>query len=223
MIKIILWRLSYHFFCFLKLIGWKGPQVRYFAYGGNLDPKVIQRRNITLVSFSPYFLENYQLVFNHSIPYKNLAMGSVDPCEGKKVPGMLYVIHKIDELRLDCMEAHWIFKRYGKKNLIDENENAFFFFYSNRPQEGLFPLTVYAEKLLNGYQAIGNIPEEYIEFIKNTPTIENRVPLNPPHFLIQDYECLGKFLKPLLVAYDRLCLKFFGKLIAKPSWIEKFY
>ncbi len=36
----------YHAICLAKVCGYRGRSVQYFAFGANLDPKVLEKRNI---------------------------------------------------------------------------------------------------------------------------------------------------------------------------------
>lgn len=223
MLRIFLWRLIYHFLCFLKLVGAKGGTTHYFAYGGNLDPEVLKKRNIWPKSRKEFILDNYKLTFNHATPFKDLAMASIEESPGSKVPGVIYELNKIDTLRLDCMEAHIVFNRYGK-TFVRTSENAKIFFYkTNRPRSGLSPTRAYLDKILNGYSLLNQVDGDFLEDLKKTPTIPGFVAKETPEFLIQNYETCGDRLKPLLVWYDRKCVSVFASLIFKPSFFEKFY
>ena len=223
MLRIFLWRLIYHFFCFLKLTGMKGQTVQYFAYGGNLDPEVLKKRNIWPKSRKEFILDNYKLTFNHETPFKDLAMASIEKSPGSKVPGVIYELNTIDVLRLDCMESHIVFNRYGK-NFIRTSDNTEIFFYkTNRPRAGLSPTRAYLDKILNGYSLLKQVYGSFLEDLKKTPTIPGFVAKETPEFLIRNYEIYGKSLKSLLVWYDRKCVTVFASLIFKPSFFEKFY
>jgi len=66
-----------------------------------------------------YLLQDFELKFSHQIPFKDAAMACIEPSEGSSVPGVIYTISKIDELRLDCMESHIVFNRHGKHRVDD--------------------------------------------------------------------------------------------------------
>lgn len=78
MLRILIWRLLYHYFCLLKSLGYRGKKVFYFAFGANLDPNVLATRNIQPHSQINFTLSDYTIKFNHEIPFKKAAMASIE-------------------------------------------------------------------------------------------------------------------------------------------------
>jgi hypothetical protein len=219
---IFVWRLTYHFLCFLKLLGLRGGTSQYFAYGGNLDPAILERRNIRPLQTSEFTLKDYALAFNHEIPFKDAAMASIQKTPNQNVTGLLYEIYQIDVLRLDCMEAHLFFNRYGKTFELTTEGSKFFFYTTNTPREGLKPTRNYLDRILTGYSQLKSVDPTFLENLKNTPTVPGFFPKDPPNFLIKNYLYFGKPLRPILVWYDKFCVSLFAALISKPSFLEKF-
>ena len=223
MLKIFLWRSIYNYFCFLKLIGFRGAKVHYFAFGANLDPTVLKGRNIIPYSRTQFVLKNFAIRFNHEIPFKDAAMASIEPSSQENITGVIYEIDKIDERRLDCMESHIIFNRYGKKYGKDEVGNSFFFYSSNCPKDGLSPTAAYLKKILNGYELIDPKPTQFIEKLSRIKTIDGFHPKDPPNFLVKNYNQFGMRLRSTLIWYDKKCVSVFASLIFKPSLFEKYF
>lgn len=221
MLRILVWRLAYHFFCFLKAIGIQGRSQFYFAYGGNLDPQVLRRRKIHPLRHMDYLLEGFRLTFDHEIPYKGAAMASITPSTGERVPGRIYEIRWIDSCRLDCMEAHTVFRRYAKRWMDVPGLGFCFYYRTNRSKSDLLPLKDYVRKILEGYRLLSVVDSKALENLERIPALDQRVPKDPPDFLIRNYEALGRSLRPLLVWYDRKCVRLFAAMIFKPSWFER--
>ena len=151
-------------------------------------------------------------------------MASIEPKDGNLVPGTIYKISKIDELRLDCMVAHLIFNRYGKVIISDDLATEPFYFYStNCPAEGLKPTKTYLDKLLTGYKLNSQTPANFFQSLANVESIERLSTKNPPEFLIENYDCFTPVFRKSLVAYDKFCVKIFAALIFKPSFFERFF
>lgn len=221
MLKIFLWRLIYHAFCLFKMCGYRGTKELYFAFGGNLDPEVLKRRNISPLSKREHVLSGYELKFNHEIPFRDAGMASIEPSEGKKVYGVIYEIYKIDLLRLDCMEAFFVFQRYIRESMDLFENRKVYCYRTNRPKNGLKPTENYLNKIVRGYKLIQNVPHAYIEDLKKTSTVERFFEKDPPYFLIKNYASMGPLLASIFKRYDKFCVKVFAKLIFKPSFFER--
>lgn len=167
----------------------------------------------------PYVLKGYKLTFNHEVPFKDVAKASLEKSQNDEVPGVIYEIYQIDAARLDCMESHTVFNRYGQSSFEVDDKDVFFY-KSNCTKDGLRPTKLHLQKILNGYKQIGNTGLDFIQKLENTPTIEQMIPRDPPFFFIKNYDALGP-LRPLLMWYDKMCVKLFASLILKPSPFER--
>jgi hypothetical protein len=222
MLRIILWRLSFELLSFLKFLGFKGKTGFYFAYGANLDPVVLKKRRIHYKSKEVVLLKGYKLHFNHEIPFEGMASASIEEASpNESVPGVLYELHKIDEWRMDCFEASWIFGRYLKVR-SHLNGKDFYFYRSGRSLAGLKPSRIYLNKILNGYRLLTEVDPAYLKALEETPALDEMIPMKIPRFLVLNYECFGKTLAPLLHAYDRLCMKVFLFFIFRPAIFDRF-
>lgn len=221
MLTVIIWRLWFEFLCLLKVLGVRGKVTYYFAFGANLDPEVLKKRKIEVFNRKFIWLENFEVKFNHETPFEDCGFASIEKSDGKRVPGVILTIPKIDALRMDCFEACFMFKRYRKAYVKIDSQNVFYY-YSGRPIEGLKPTKIYLEKILRGYNLILKPDSSFISKLKQTESIPEMKVKYPPRFLIINYNLLGVYMKPILEKYDYLCMKFFIFFIFKNSIFQRF-
>lgn len=220
MFKITIWRVWFEILSFLKLTGWNGGRSYYFAFGANMDPAVLEKRRITVHSRNFAWLEGFEVKFNHEIPFEGCGFASIEKNENQKVPGVILEISKIDEWRMDCFEACFLFQRY-RKGHAKINGMKVFYYYSGRPLEGLKPTTDYLKKILKGYELLLEANSPFIQKIKQMDSIAEMKPKNPPRFLITNYDKFGTTIAPFLKCYDKWCMKYFIYFIFRPSVFQK--
>lgn len=121
---------------------------------------------------------------------------------------------------MDCLEALVILRRH-RRIRVDTPVGSAFAYVSNSPKPNLKPPRAYLEKLLRGYELCQHVSQDYLQALSETPTIERFIYRDPPNFLCSDYERFPRKLRGVVVAYDKLCLRFFARLIMKPSPIER--
>src|SRR5690606_570231 len=106
-------------------------QIRYFAYGSNMNPARMQARGLRYFQAVAATLDGFRLRFNkqsHSRP--EVAYANIVPASGSCVEGVLYSLEEEAELlKMDLFEGTPV--RYSRERL------AF------RTAEGLFPGWVY--------------------------------------------------------------------------------
>jgi hypothetical protein len=89
--------------------------VRYFAFGSNLNPDVLERRTLSSIGSLTYqrvVLDNYQLVFNQGSAARGLS-ASVEPKFGSTTHGLLYKLNLIQFAALRATE-----KGYDIENVL---------------------------------------------------------------------------------------------------------
>ena len=210
MLKVLLWRLRYRFLGILKRAGFRGRDVWTFTYGANLDPDVLRDRKIVVLERRPFLLHDFELQFNHEVPYEQVGMASIEPRSRSSVYGALLRISHVDELRLDCQEAHAVMGEYLKVRCRSEGQRPDFYFYrSNRRRDGLLPTAGYVEKILRGYLNLSPVPVPQIQEIEMTQRLEAMVPRQPPRFFIRDYASIGRPWLGLARIYDLATTKLF--------------
>ncbi len=223
MLRIFLWRLTFEVLHLFKALGFRGPNVSYFAYGGNLDPEVMKNRGMSIKASLPATLSGFVFKFNHEVPFIGVGMASIEKSSERSVYGVLYTLPKIDEWIMDCYESCTVLGRYRKGAVEVAGKNCFYY-YSGRPSEGLLPFRNYLQKIINGYKKILPADSDFIQQLENRPTVPVMVPKSPPRFLITNYNKFGGFLRPVLEKYDGLCVKVFVYYVFRPSlfrrWIK---
>lgn len=216
MFRLVLWRSCFELFNLLKIAGFRGKPVLYFAFGGNLSPSLMETRRISVLSSLPFLLDDYKLVFDQQGPFEGGGFASVNPTPGSSVLGMIYAIPKIDELRMDYFEATLFLRKYRKVHK-DTLEGRVYFYQTRFPKEGLSPTRKYYDGILKAYEAASPLAGGNLEELKRVRVLENEVAVTEGRLLIRDYACLGKYFRPLLAAYDRVCFWIFLKLVFRPS------
>jgi hypothetical protein len=216
MLRILLWRFTFEAFNFLKVLGVRGPDTYYFAYGANLDPAVMKNRGMSIKNAETIRLPNFVLKFNHHVPFNGVGMASIESESGNSVHGILYTLPRIDERIMDCCETVLVLRWYQKRHLR-LGDRLCFYYQSAIPQPNLLPAKAYLQKLVNGYRKMFPSDSDFISQLEKHPSVPEMVPSNPPHFLVDRYEFFGKALRPMLEAYDRGCMKLFIFFVYRPS------
>lgn len=220
MFTLVLWRLTFEALNVLKLLGFRGPKTRYFAFGANMDPAVMKRRAMTVLAGRTAVAQGYALKFTHEVPFEGMGMASIEPSPAETVRGMVYTLYKIDEWIMDCYESHRFLNRYAKVWLTLEGERCFCY-RTNRHREGLKPSQAYLTKIVTGYKTYFPQETELIARLESLESLPEMRPAHPPRMFIVDYAKYGQWLRPWREKYDELCVKAFTKLIFRPSLVDK--
>lgn len=148
------------------------PDIFYFAYGANLDPKRFEKYSMNAIPIGVAYLENYELDFGMPCEYIGKGYASIHPSEGKKVWGYLYKIDGLALTLLDIMEYAFLnhYRRIATavNRVTGEKEEAFVYI-SGLPTQGLLPSFEYQSKIIEAGKKHG-FPSEYIEHIKAFPS-----------------------------------------------------
>lgn len=125
----------------------------YIAYGSNLNLPQMARRCPTAKVLGKSELKDYELLFRGS---KTGSYATVEPCEGKNVPVILWSVGKNDEFALDRYEGYPTF--YEKENMPIELDgktvDAFVYVMTQGHQLGM-PSQRYVDTIAEGYQSAG--------------------------------------------------------------------
>lgn len=125
----------------------------YIAYGSNLNLPQMAQRCPTAKVLGASEIKDYELLFRGS---KTGSYATVEPCEGKTVPVLLWTVCKKDELALDRYEGYPMF--YEKENMalsLDGKEvNAFVYVMTEGHRLGM-PSQYYVDVIAQGYQSAG--------------------------------------------------------------------
>ncbi len=221
MVRIFIWRSLFEFLSFLKWLGYRGRVTSYFAFGANLDPSVLLRRCIEPLDSSPFWLENHRLLFNHRIPYRGAAAGSIEFFPGMKLPGVIYRLHQIDLWRLDCMESRLIMLRYQRLSFDHPQFGKVHYYKTRRSFPGLLPTENYINKICAGYRHVFGDHFPYEVELRKIPAIKDPINDPYPYLLFSNYNWGGPIGTWLCRHYDRLCLPVFLFLIFRPAFFDK--
>lgn len=221
MFKIILWRLTYELLSLLKIAGVRGPSRFYFAFGANLNPEVLRKRRIDVLSSRLVQLENFRLRFNHDVPFRKVGFASIEAYEGARVLGLLYEVPWIDEMRMDYFESNLFLKRYLKQKCVIDGEASFFYSTGRSKGHGR-PLREYRDKVLKAYSLYFDPETPEIKKLKHIECVAEPKDRWPVSFLISKYDCCGYFLRHQLMEYDALCFRLFKFFIFRDSLFQKY-
>ena len=125
----------------------------YIAYGSNLNLPEMAYRCPTAKVLGKSKLNDYELLFRGS---KTGSYATVEPCEGKSVPVLLWTVGKKDELALDRYEGCPTF--YEKENMTVEVDgqpvDAFVYVLTEGHRLGM-PSQRYVDTIAEGYETAG--------------------------------------------------------------------
>ena len=88
------------------------PEILYIAYGSNLNLSQMKHRCPTARVLGASEIQDYELVFRGS---RYSAVATIEPCDGSRVPVLLWGIQPEDEKSLDRYEGYPNF--YEKENM----------------------------------------------------------------------------------------------------------
>ncbi|KAL6047760.1 GGACT domain-containing protein [Balamuthia mandrillaris] len=227
-------------------------EIWYFAYGSNLNPKVLRRRGLCPKETRCGYLRGWKLSFMHmGFPLREPAFATVLPADaGQAVHGVLYLLSSRDWRRLLATEGTYIpvqvtVTLYKNKKTIEEAETeengekteqlvtaqtltsaTGTLFSSDIYCSSHYPSKRYLNLIIEGARLF-SLQEEYIEeVLENQPTYEPSF-LGSICFLFMAL-WLGCIILLPLVVMSRLDVKtpsFFlraAELIKRSLWLLHF-
>lgn len=135
----------------------------YVAYGSNLNLPQMAQRCPTAKVLGTSEIRDYELLFRGS---RTGSYATVEPCEGKNVPVLLWSVKPQDEKSLDRYEGYPLFyeKEAMTLSLDGKEVNAFVYVMNEGHRLGM-PSQHYVDVIAEGYQSAGfdlNILQEAI-------------------------------------------------------------
>ncbi|MCP4389025.1 MAG: gamma-glutamylcyclotransferase [Gammaproteobacteria bacterium] len=207
MLRVLLWKIGCEL-AHVKRALW--PQydrkVYYFAFGANLCQEVLDLRRIKVFESFDYVLDNACLRFSQPGFYKDHGYASADAADGEVVYGRIYLILERDALRMDYFEGVPYFEVHEKVTRQADGFE-FYFYRATRMMEGLMPTREYLDYIVDAYQQMPAVPADYLDAMRATEVLENFDPSDETGVFVSDITRWPSALQPLLVAYERLCLK----------------
>lgn len=149
-------------------------EMKYFAYGSNMDPDRMRRRGIRFYKREHAILEGWRLKFN-KIASRNPREGyaNIEKDPRSIVEGILYEIQDSDIEKLDKYEGYpnhyYRIKVRVKLDSGEEVEAITYIARSNKVREGLKPSKEYLSHLLKGCDLLS---KEYCEMLRNWETLD---------------------------------------------------
>jgi len=220
MIKIILWRLAFELKNLERVLSPSKRTVQYFAFGGNLDPKVLLKRKIKPLAEKACVLEDYEMRFTHPGAFEGMGFASIESAPGKKVYGKLYTLSQTDAARMDYYELVPLLNRY-RRLTVDQGGESFFFYQSAVPRSGLRPTKKYVQMILDGFKLADRIPADFIKNLESIETIDKLVPAENLEFRVKNIDKWPAPLVPILKKYDQTAIKLFMKYFKDCSLTER--
>ena len=136
----------------------------YIAYGSNLNLPQMAHRCPSAKVVGVTEMKDYELLFRGS---RTGSYATVEPCQGKTVPVLLWSVQSKDEKSLDQYEGYPVF--YEKENMalsLDGKEvDAFVYVMTEGHPLGM-PSQYYVDVIAEGYRSAGfdlNILQEAIK------------------------------------------------------------
>ena len=181
-------------------------KIYYFAFGANLSDDVLKLRRIKIFETFDYVLEDAALCFSQPGFYQDHGYASADAAEGDVVYGKMYLILERDAQRMDYFEGVPFFAAHEK--IYRQAEGFRFYFYrTTRIVAGLKPTREYLDYLITAYQSMPVVPRDYLASLAATEVLDRYLPLDETGLFVKDIKRWPATLRPLLVCYERLCLK----------------
>ena len=148
--------------------------IKYFAYGTNCNPELLNRKGVTFTSRQRAVLRGYRLLFNkralrESLP-QSIGFANIGPCENETVEGVLYDIGAGDLDRLD--ESQKYPKHYDRIRVVVEADSGEeeCWIYHAQPEmtaDGLVPSRNYINHILAGREFL---TQQYLDALDQSQT-----------------------------------------------------
>lgn len=220
MLRLLAWRLGLEFWNsvawllqfppFSALRRFDRP-VNYFAFGANLDPKVLARRGMRVRGEYEILLRDHALYFNQPGPIEGFGFASVEAAPGRVAYGKILTIGHIDAKRMDFFEVLPFIHRH-RRVWAEQDGQPLFFYQATHPRDGQIPTREYLDKILYSAERSAVIPPALLDELRNTPTLTELVPRRDPHFLLDSYGSGPTWWVAWRQAYDRRGVRLFRAL-----------
>lgn len=123
----------------------------YLAYGSNLNIEQMAFRCPTAKVVGSANLENYKLLFKGRY---GSAVATVEPCEGSKVPVLIWEITESDEKALDRYEGYpTLYRKENVKVKLNRKATEVMVYIMNDLYAENLPSRYYYDVILQGYKS----------------------------------------------------------------------
>jgi gamma-glutamylcyclotransferase len=147
------------------------PGARYFAYGSNLSPRIIEAWCPAARYLGPARLDGFRLAFLRRSQRWRAGAADVVPAAGHAVWGALYAVSPADLEALDRKEfvAHSGYRRREVEVELDGRRvGAATYEVVDKARDELTPRREYLELMLAGARERG-LPDEWIAELRSLP------------------------------------------------------
>lgn len=125
----------------------------YIAYGSNLNLPQMAQRCPTAKVLGATEIKDYELLFRGS---RTGSYATVEPCQGKSVPVLLWAVGKKDELALDRYEGYPTFYEKESMSVVMDGQSVDAFVYVMTAGHRLgMPSQQYVDTIAEGYKTAG--------------------------------------------------------------------
>lgn len=207
MLKLLCWWLLREW-RYLKSWRWQEGTTWYFAFGANLDAKVLKTRHMRPMAIVPFVLKDYELRFDHPSSWQGVGYASAHAAQGRQIYGHLIQLPDCDASRMDCDELVPFFRRYVRHEHEQEG-HQFYFYVSNVPTNNLLPTPRYLGMMLSGLRLNPHIPANMLSHYQNHETRLPETPTPDSEYFVQRGRWpnwLRKITGPYEIAMSRLLI-----------------
>jgi hypothetical protein len=164
----------------------------YFAYGANMSPAVLRRRNLDPLSSEAARLDGYSFGFTHKgiLPLEP-CFANIQPAPGRSMHGVLHRLRCEDMDRLDQIEGAEYLHQEVKVVGSDSGPKTARAYMDPNPVLGLKPSRRYLENCCEGARSF-DLPKDYLEEMASHPHVYVPILSGLTTFLVRAMEGLHR-------------------------------
>jgi gamma-glutamylcyclotransferase len=144
--------------------------IKYLGYGSNMNRGIFEdRRGMRPIQARPAVLDNYRICFNLPIGRGERGVANLEPSEGARVWGVLYLITTDEAEHLDRTEGvpSGGYRRIPVNVSVDGGKEIEAFTYqSDKINPGRKPSPRYIALLIEGAVQHG-LPPDYVDYLRS--------------------------------------------------------
>lgn len=151
------------------------PRAKYFAFGANMKPDFLRRKNIFPASTTKAVLDGFTLEISSPCEFRDKGFASVRRQDGAKVFGVVHDISVFELLILDILEwAPFRFHRRLKGQISNGSDGIIedaWYYVACSPRAGLKTSLGYRKMLVDAASAF-EFPVDYVELLQSLPVAD---------------------------------------------------
>jgi hypothetical protein len=161
----------------------KNNYIYYFAYGSNLNPKILLRRKIIPLQVQKVILRDYKIIFNIKGYFFDPWYANIIPSKGDNVEGVMYKINKSDFDTLTLYEIGYNILEVSVHLVSDIYINALTFNNNNLIHDNK-PSKRYLQLIVDG-AVIHQLGNNYIKYLQNRQSYDLIIMPNFIYYIIE--------------------------------------